>query len=179
MTAPVVLPSVEPAPAWLLPWLSLASAACVLLLLVGFPPLRSDAGGFLPALNAGLNLAATVCLLTGYRFIRRGHVPAHRRSMLFALGLSAVFLACYLLHHAAVGSVRYIGPPALKTLYLAILLPHIALAAAVVPLALVTVFRGLKDRRPAHRRLARITLPIWLYVSVSGVVVYFMVYRLV
>ncbi len=179
MSAPLAVARDEAPPAWLLPWLALSSAACVALLVFGLPPLRADAGGTLPALNAGLNLAASVSLVTGYLFIRRGQVLAHRRSMLFAFGLSAVFLVCYLIHHAAVGSVRYIGPPALKALYLAILFPHIALAAAVVPLALVTIFRGLKDRRPAHRRLAKVTLPIWLYVSVSGVVVYLMVYRLV
>jgi uncharacterized membrane protein YozB (DUF420 family) len=74
--------------------------------------------------------------------------------------------------------VKYIGPPGLRALYFAILVPHVILAAAVVPLALVTIFRGLKDRRPQHRRLARVTLPIWLFVSVSGVIVYLMVYRL-
>ncbi len=170
----------EPAPHWLLPALLAASALCVATLVYVLPPLRPDLGGTsaLPALNAGLNSAATVCLLIGYRFIRRGQIAAHRRSMLFAFALSAVFLVSYLVHHAQAGSVPYVGPPALRAVYLAILVPHVILAAAVVPLALFTIFRGLKDRRPEHRRIAKITLPIWLFVSVSGVVVYLMVYRL-
>jgi uncharacterized membrane protein YozB (DUF420 family) len=169
---------VERAPNWLFPALLAASALCVLTLVYGLPPSRPDFASTLPALNAGLNSAATVCLLVGYRFIRRGQVAAHRRTMLFAFALSAVFLVSYLVHHAQAGSVPYVGPPGLRAVYLAILVPHVILAAAVVPLALFTIFRGLKDRRPEHRRIAKITLPIWLFVSVSGVVVYLMVYRL-
>ena len=166
-------------PKWLIPVLSLASLTCVLTLVLGLPPTRTDiAVTRLPALNAGLNSAATVSLLFGYVFVRRRQYQAHRRAMLFAFTLSAVFLVFYLIHHAQVGSVPYAGPPSLRTLYFGILVPHIVLAAAVVPLALVTIFRGLKDQRPRHRRIARITLPIWLYVSVSGVIVYLMVYRL-
>lgn len=172
-------PGSAPAPGWLYPALAAASVACVALLVYGLPPSRPDFGASaLPALNAGLNSAAAVCLVVGYRFIRRGQIQAHRRAMLFAFALSAIFLVFYLVHHAQAGSVRYIGPPELRAVYFAILVPHVVLAAAVVPLALLTIFRGLKDRRPQHRRIAKITLPIWLFVSVSGVIVYLMVYRL-
>jgi uncharacterized membrane protein YozB (DUF420 family) len=172
-------PAAEPAPSWLLPVLAAATALCVAILVYALPPSRADfAASILPALNAGLNSAATVCLLFGYRFIRRGQIAAHRRSMLFAFALSAVFLVFYLVHHAQAGSVRYAGPPALRGVYFAILVPHVVLAAAVVPLALLSIFRGLKDQRPRHRRIAKITLPIWLFVSISGVVVYLMVYRM-
>ena len=168
----------EPAPGWLYPVLAGASALCVAILVYGLPPLRPDFGSSaLPALNAGLNSAAGFCLILGYRFIRRGQIEAHRRTMLFAFALSAIFLVSYLVHHAQAGSVPYVGPPGLRAVYLAILVPHVILAAAVVPLALITIFRGLKDRRPQHRRIAKITLPVWLFVSVSGVIVYLMVYR--
>lgn len=132
--------------------------------------------GFLPTLNACLNAASGACLLAGYYFIRRRNVAAHRRSMLTALAFSTVFLASYLVHHARVGSVPYQGTGLLRTLYFAILIPHVLLAAAVVPLALVTIRRGLTGQIERHRPLARVTLPVWLFVSVTGVVVYFMLY---
>jgi uncharacterized membrane protein YozB (DUF420 family) len=169
----------EPAGGQLYAALAALSAACVALLVYVLPPTRAGFhSAILPALNAGLNSAAGLCLLLGYRFIRRRQLVAHRQTMLFAFGLSALFLVFYLVHHAQVGSVPYAGPEAWRSVYYAILLPHVVLAAAVVPLALITIRRGLKDLRPKHRRLARITLPIWLFVSLSGVVVYWMVYRL-
>lgn len=166
-------------PSWLNPFLLALSAVCVLVLVALLPPTRVDVDVTrLPALNAGLNSAATLCLVVGYLFIRRGNVPAHRRCMLFAFGLSAAFLVSYAIHHAGAGSVPYNGPESLRGLYRLVLVPHVILAAAVVPLALVTIRRGLRDQRQNHRKLARVTLPIWLYVSVSGVAVYWMVYRL-
>jgi uncharacterized membrane protein YozB (DUF420 family) len=131
---------------------------------------------FLPTLNAALNAAAGACLVAGYRFIRRKEVEKHRRAMLTAFGISVVFLISYLTHHARVGSVPYQGTGVMRVVYFAILIPHILLAAAVVPLAIVTLRRGLKGQIDKHRPLARITLPVWLYVSVTGVVVYVMLY---
>lgn len=131
---------------------------------------------FLPTLNATLNAAAGLCLLAGYYFIRRKEVEKHRRAMLAAFGISAVFLVSYLIHHARVGSVPYQGTGILRTVYFVILIPHILLAAAVVPLAIVTIRRALLGRIDKHRPLARVTLPVWLFVSVTGVIVYFMLY---
>jgi uncharacterized membrane protein YozB (DUF420 family) len=130
----------------------------------------------LPTLNAALNAAAGASLLAGYRFIRRKEVEKHRRAMLTAFGISVVFLISYLVHHARVGSVPYQGTGVMRYVYFAILIPHIVLAAAVVPLAVVTLRRGLKGNYEKHRPLARITLPVWLYVSVTGVIVYLMLY---
>jgi uncharacterized membrane protein YozB (DUF420 family) len=132
----------------------------------------------LASVNALLNGSAAAFLITGYYFIRRRNVRAHRACMLTAFALSSLFLVTYLLHHAQVGSVPFRGTGVLRTLYLAILLPHVLLAAPVVPLALFTIWRGYTGRVPAHRKVARWTLPIWLYVSVSGVVIYWMLYHL-
>lgn len=132
----------------------------------------------LATLNAVLNAAATLCLLTGWVMIRRGDRARHRLCMLSAFGLSIAFLISYLAHHAQVGSVPFRGTGALRTVYFAILVPHVLLAAAVVPLALVTLVRALRERFDQHRRIARIALPVWLYVSVSGVAIYFMLYHL-
>jgi len=132
--------------------------------------------GFLPTVNACLNAAAGVSLAAGYAFIRRKNVAAHRRAMLTAFAFSTLFLVSYLVHHARVGSVPYRGEGFLRTLYFAILIPHVLLAAAVVPLAIVTIRRALRGQFERHRPLARVTLPIWLFVSVTGVVVYFMLY---
>lgn len=132
----------------------------------------------MPAMNAALNLTATTFLLVAYRRIRRGDVAGHRRAIFAALGASAAFLASYLVYHALAGSRRFGGEGALRTAYLAILLTHTVLASAVPFLAARTVWLGLKDRREAHRRWARWTFPIWLYVSVTGVVIYLMLYHL-
>ncbi len=131
-----------------------------------------------PALNACLNGAAAVLLCTGYRFIRNGRRRAHRRAMLAAFGVSVLFLISYLGYHAQAGSVRFAKTGAIRTVYFTILLTHSVLAAAVPVLATLTLWRALRGRFDAHRRLARWTLPIWLYVSVTGVVVYWMLYRL-
>ncbi|HET7453033.1 MAG TPA: DUF420 domain-containing protein [Thermoanaerobaculia bacterium] len=131
----------------------------------------------LPAVNAALNGLCAVLLATGYGFIRRRNVPAHRRTMKTAFVVSVLFLASYLTYHAHAGVHRYPGTGTARTVYLAILASHTVLAAAVVPLVLRTLFLGTRSRFVEHRRIARWTLPIWFYVSVTGVVVYLMLYR--
>jgi len=132
----------------------------------------------LPALNAVLNSISATLLVVGYVFIRRKNIVAHRTCMLAAFGVSCVFLVSYLTHHYQVGSVPFRGTGALRTVYFAILIPHVILATAVVPMALLTIYRGLTGNIERHRPLARITLPVWLFVSVSGVVVYLMLYQM-
>jgi putative membrane protein len=134
--------------------------------------------GDLPTLNAALNAVAGVLLGGGYTMIRRRRIGAHRAFMLAAWVTSMLFLASYSVYHALAGSKPYPGHGAARAVYFAILIPHVLLAAAVVPLAIVTLARGLSGRYTAHARLARWTLPIWLYVSVTGVVVYLMLYKL-
>ncbi len=130
----------------------------------------------LPAVNASLNALAAALLVTGYVLIRQGRREQHRTVMLAALITSALFLACYLVYHAQVGSVRFQKTGPIRTVYLTILATHTVLAAMVPPLALITLNRALKARFDKHRRIARWTLPIWLYVSITGVVVYWMLY---
>ena len=132
----------------------------------------------LATINATLNGGAGCFLVLGYYFVRRRQLRAHRRSMLTAFGLSSVFLVTYVMHHLQVGSVPFQGEGWLRTVYFAILIPHILLAVVVLPLALLTIYRGWTDRRALHRKIARISLPVWLYVSASGVAVYFMLYHL-
>ena len=132
----------------------------------------------LPALNAVLNSTAAVLLVTGWLLIRRKRINAHRRVMIAAFGVSTLFLISYLVYHFNVGSVRFQKDGAIRTVYLTILGTHTVLAAAVPVLAIITLSRGLQGRYDRHRRIARWTLPIWLYVSVTGVVVYWMLYRL-
>jgi uncharacterized membrane protein YozB (DUF420 family) len=132
----------------------------------------------LPALNAVLNGTSALLLATGYLLIRVGRREAHRRVMLAALATSALFLASYLAYHLQVGSVRFQKQGAIRTVYFAVLISHTVLAAVILPLILVTLRRALASRFEAHRRLARLTLPLWGYVSVSGVLIYWMLYRL-
>jgi uncharacterized membrane protein YozB (DUF420 family) len=132
----------------------------------------------LPAINATLNATAAVLLVWGYILIRRRRIASHRRVMLAAFVTSTVFLCCYLIYHFNVGSVRFPKTGAIRTVYLSILATHTALAAAVPPLAIITLNRGLRERYDRHRKIARWTLPVWLYVSVTGVVVYWMLYRM-
>jgi uncharacterized membrane protein YozB (DUF420 family) len=132
----------------------------------------------LPTLNAVLNAASAVLLLCGWLLIRRGRRDAHRRVMIAALACSALFLTSYLVYHAQVGSVRFQGQGAVRTAYFAILVSHTVLAVCIVPLVAITVTRALRGQFERHRRLARVTLPLWAYVSVTGVVVYWMLYRL-
>jgi putative membrane protein len=133
----------------------------------------------LPAVNAALNSLSAVLLLTGYRFIRAGNQSAHRTSMLAACGSSTLFLISYLIYHFHVGSVPFKGQGWIRPVYFTILISHTILATAVVPLAMITLIRGLQEKFVKHRRIARWTFPIWLYVSVTGVIVYWMLYWLV
>ena len=132
----------------------------------------------LPAVNATLNATAAVLLVWGYILIRRRSIAAHRRVMLTAFATSSVFLGCYLIYHYNVGSVPFPRTGAIRTVYLSILTTHTILAAAVPPLAIITLSRGLRGRFDPHRKIARWTLPVWLYVSVTGVVVYWMLYQM-
>jgi uncharacterized membrane protein YozB (DUF420 family) len=132
----------------------------------------------LPALNASLNAISAILLLIGYVLIRAGRRQAHERMMLAALTSSALFLASYVVYHLQVGSVRFTGQGPLRAVYFFILITHIILAVAIVPLVLVTVIRAFRERFDTHRRIARVTLPLWGYVSVTGVVIYWMLYRL-
>ncbi len=132
--------------------------------------------GDLPTLNATLNGLSALLLGTGYAMIRRRAVAWHRAFMLSAWITSMLFLASYTVYHALAGSRLYHGPA--RSIYFAILISHVVLAAAVLPMALVTLARALGGRFPAHARLARRTLPVWMYVSVTGVIVYLMLYRL-
>jgi len=132
----------------------------------------------LPALNAGLNGLAALCLLTGFALIRKRRVTAHKVAMTSAFACSVLFLLSYLFYHYHVGSVRFQGTGAVRTVYLTILATHTVLAAAVPFLAAVTLYRAWREEFSGHRRLARVTLPIWLYVSVTGVVIYWMLYHM-
>ena len=132
----------------------------------------------LPALNAALNATAAVLLMTGYVLIRRGERAKHRACMIAALVVSAMFLTSYVIYHLQVGSVPFRGTGWIRTLYFAVLIPHVILAIAIVPLVVMTVSRALSSRFDKHRRIARWTLPLWLYVSVTGVIVYLMLYRM-
>ena len=132
----------------------------------------------LPALNATLNATSAVLLVTGWMLIKRGRITAHRTVLLAACATSALFLVSYLVYHAQVGSVRFTKQGPIRAVYLSILLTHTILATAIVPMVLVTLSRGLRGKYDRHRRIARWTMPIWLYVSVTGVIVYLMLYRL-
>jgi uncharacterized membrane protein YozB (DUF420 family) len=132
----------------------------------------------LPALNATLNAISFVLLVIGFYFIRRRQWRIHRAFMIAALVTSALFLTSYVIYHAQVGSVPFKGTGWIRTVYFAVLIPHVILAAAIVPPILVTVSRGLSARYDQHRRIARWTLPLWLYVSITGVIVYLMLYRM-
>lgn len=132
----------------------------------------------LPTVNAALNATAAVLLVWGYALIRRKRIEAHRKVMIAAFVTSCVFLVCYLIYHYQVGSVHFPKTGAIRTVYLSILTSHTILAAAVPVLAVITLNRGLTARYDKHRRIAHWTMPIWLYVSVTGVVVYVMLYHL-
>jgi|SRR5580704_5794088 uncharacterized membrane protein YozB (DUF420 family) len=131
----------------------------------------------LPSVNAFLNGISALLLIWGYTLIRRRLIDQHRRVMLTAFAVSCLFLVCYVVYHLQVGSVHYPGTGILRPIYFTILITHTLLAAAVPVLAIITLSRALKARYTAHRAIARWTLPIWLYVNVTGVVVYLMLYR--
>ena len=134
--------------------------------------------GDLPTLNATLNATSAVLLAIGWWHIKRGRIETHRRFMLSACVSSTFFLISYVVYHAQAGSRPFPGTGLARMAYFAILVPHVILAAAVVPLAAVTLVRGLRRRDVAHRRIARFTFPIWMFVSVTGVLVYLMLYQL-
>jgi uncharacterized membrane protein YozB (DUF420 family) len=140
----------------------------------GADPMHS----ILPTINAVLNGSSAVLLSLGYYFIRRRRIAAHQICMSTAFVVSGMFLVTYVVHHYEVGSVRFAGPSWLKTIYLGVLIPHVALSAVMLPMALTTLTHAWRGRFDRHRRIARWTLPIWLYVSVSGVAVYWMLYHL-
>ena len=163
--------------AWVIGALTVIVIGGVALVIYGPHGGHAAGSSWLPAINASLNATATVLLSSGYVFIRRRRIAAHRACMIAAFAASSLFLITYLIHHARVGSVPFHGAAWLRPVYFGLLVPHIVLAALVVPLALTTIYRAWRGRFDRHRRLARVTLPIWLYVSVSGVLVYVLLYH--
>ena len=133
----------------------------------------------LPPVNASLNALSAIFLATGYVFIRKGNVTAHRNCMITAFTTSVIFLACYLTYHIRVKTITHFVDPAwFRPIYLTILLTHTVLAVVIVPLILITLSRAAKKNFPAHKKIARWTLPLWFYVSVTGVVVYLLLYQI-
>ena len=132
---------------------------------------------YFPALIASLNGASAVLLLIGRGLILRGKMAAHRTSMLTAVASSALFLACYVYFHLHVGDIRFLGDRFWHIVYRVVLVPHVILAIVIVPMVVITLVRGLSARYDKHRAIARWTWPLWMYVSVTGVLVYFMLYR--
>lgn len=131
----------------------------------------------LPAFNATMNALSGLLLLNGYRLVKARRLLAHRRSMLAACTTSTIFLASYLFYHYHAGSTRFTGTGAIRTIYFTILISHTILATVILPLAILSVVHGLRDNRPLHRKISRWTFPIWMYVSVTGVLVYFFLYQ--
>jgi uncharacterized membrane protein YozB (DUF420 family) len=132
---------------------------------------------FFPALIASLNGISAILLLIGRYLIARGKVAAHRASMIGAVVASALFLACYVYFHAHVGDIHFLGEGIWRTVYFWLLIPHVTLAIVIVPMVIITLSRGLRGRYDRHRAIARWTWPLWMYVSVTGVLVYFMLYQ--
>jgi putative membrane protein len=157
--------------------LTISAAATVFLfwLIYVHPAAASSSEfAFLPALNALLNGLSAVTLLIGYTFIKARRIAAHRAAMMTAFGFSTLFLVSYILHHALHGDVRYPAHAALRSVYLPLLASHIILAVVALPLILVTFFFSLSGRIPLHRKVARWTFPLWLYVSITGVITWAM-----
>jgi putative membrane protein len=132
---------------------------------------------YFPALIAGLNGTSAVLLGTGRYMISRNRIAAHRTCMIAAVVSSAMFLACYVYFHVHVGDIRFLGNHFWHVIYLIVLIPHVTLAIVIVPMVIVTLSRGLRARYDRHRAIARWTFPLWMYVSVTGVIVYFMLYQ--
>ena len=162
---------------WVIGVLTVIVIGGVALVIYGRHGGHAAGSSWLPTINASLNATATVLLGSGYVFIRRRRIAAHRACMIAAFAASSLFLVTYLIHHAQVGSVPFHGAAWLRPVYFGLLVPHIVLAASVVPLALTTIYRAWCGRFDRHRQIARVTLPIWLYVSVSGVLVYVLLYH--
>ena len=133
---------------------------------------------YFPALNATLNGTSAALLLTGRVLIAKGRMAAHRACMIAAVVVSLLFLGCYLYFHAMVGNIRFLGQGWARPVYFGILISHTTLAAAIVPLAIITLNRGLRARYDKHRAIARWTWPLWMYVSVTGVIVYLLLYQI-
>ena len=161
-------------------WIFNAAVSSVAVGFLGWLLLVRESGGvdadlsFMPAVNACLNAAAATLLVLGYRAIRAGRRDVHKRFMTSAFAASAVFLVGYVLYHYAHGDTPYQGEGAIRVVYFAILITHVLLSIAMLPMILTTFYLAARERFVAHRRLARWTLPIWLYVSVTGVVIFFM-----
>ena len=136
-----------------------------------------DTLSYLPAVNAALNGTSALLLVVGQRLIKRGRIEAHKRTMIAAIVCSALFLISYLYYHAQVGSVRFQGQGWSRPVYFTILLTHTVLAAVIVPMVLVTLYRGLKRMDVRHKAIARLTFPLWVYVSITGVAIYTMLYH--
>ena len=132
----------------------------------------------LPAINAALNSASAILLMVGYRLVKQRRFGAHKKVMLAAFAVSTLFLVSYLTYHFNVGSVKFLKTGPIRTVYFTILISHTILAAAVAPMAVVTLYRAWTNQLDKHRSLAKVTLPVWLYVSLTGVAVYLMLYRL-
>jgi uncharacterized membrane protein YozB (DUF420 family) len=132
---------------------------------------------YFPALIASLNGASAVLLGAGRYLIARNRIAAHRACMIAAVVSSAIFLACYVYFHAHVGDIRFLGPHLWHVIYLIVLIPHVILAIVIVPMVVITLSRGLRAKYDRHRAIARWTFPLWMYVSVTGVLVYFMLYQ--
>ena len=164
---------------WVIAGLTLVVFVGVSFVLFGLGDRPSAEGrSILPEINASLNGLSGLFLIVGYVLIRQRKITAHKSCMLTAFVLSSLFLITYLIHHYQVGSVPFEGQGWLRVLYFSLLIPHVVLAAVVVPLALTTIHKGWTSRFDKHVRIARWTLPIWLFVSVSGVLVYVMLYQL-
>ena|SRR5437660_881941 len=132
----------------------------------------------LPAVNASLNGLSAIFLMAGYRFIRRKNVPAHHRCMLSAVVTSTLFLICYVTYHLKAGRTVFKDPQWFRPIYLTLLLTHTVLAVVIVPMVIITLSRALRQRFDLHKRIARWTWPLWMYVSVTGVVIYFLLYHI-
>jgi uncharacterized membrane protein YozB (DUF420 family) len=132
---------------------------------------------YFPALIASLNGVSAILLAVGRYMIARGRMAAHRAFMIAAVVASALFLACYVYFHAHVGNIRFLGEGVWRPIYFAVLIPHVTLAIVIVPMVIITLVRGLRARYDRHRAIARWTWPLWMYVSITGVLVYFMLYQ--
>jgi len=156
--------------------LAISAAASLFLCWLVYYHAPSDAAGahlsFLPAVNATLNGLAAIALVAGFRHIRAGRIMPHRSAMFTAFVFSSIFLVTYIVNHALHGDMRFHGQGAIRPAYFALLISHITLSVVALPMILITFFLSLTGRFPAHRHLARYTFPVWLYVSVTGVVVY-------
>jgi putative membrane protein len=153
-------------------------SACALLLLVWLLLLRRHAPGdnalsFMPALNASLNAGAAVLLSLGYRAIKRGQRHLHKRLMISAFCASSLFLVGYVTYHYVHGDTKFLGQGSIRLLYFGVLISHILLSTAIIPMALASFYFAFQERFQTHAKIARVLLPIWLYVSVTGVVIYF------